>query len=122
MFDSVNHSFLVAVLKTFGFGKYFLHWIEILLTNQESCVLNDTTIAKYFKLKRATRQGDPISAYLFIESAKMCALHTHVATCLAFLCAHVPTCLAWLSAHMLTCLDAYMLTCQRVLHAYLLKC
>ena len=65
-FNSVNHFFLLAVLKVFGFGKGFLHWIEILLTNQESCVLNGGITTKYFKLKKGTRQGDPISSYLFI--------------------------------------------------------
>ena len=64
--DSVNRSFLLEVLKAFGFGKDFLHWFEILLTNQESCLLNGGTTTKYFKLKKGTRQGDPISVYLFI--------------------------------------------------------
>ena len=66
VFDFVNHSFLLAVLKAFDFGKYFLHWIEILITNQNSCVLNGGTTTKYFKLVKGTRQEDPISEYLFI--------------------------------------------------------
>ena len=33
-FDSLDHSFLVSVLKKFGFGKYFTTWIEILLKDQ----------------------------------------------------------------------------------------
>ena len=48
-FDSVNHSFLLAVLKAFGFRKDFLHWVEILLTNQEFCVLNGGATTKSFK-------------------------------------------------------------------------
>ena len=43
-----------------------MNWIKILLTNQESCILNGSTTTKYFKLQKGTRQGDPISAYLFI--------------------------------------------------------
>ena len=35
-FESVNNPFLLAVLKALSFGKDLLHWIEILLTNQES--------------------------------------------------------------------------------------
>ena len=66
VFDFVNHSFLLAVLKAFDFGKDFLHWIEILITNQNSCVLNGGTTTKYFKLVKGTRQEDPISEYLFI--------------------------------------------------------
>ena len=64
-FDSVNHSFLLTVLKAFDFGKDILHCIEIiLLTNQASCVLNGSTITKYFKLKKGMRQEDSTSAYL----------------------------------------------------------
>ena len=65
-FDSLDHKFLISVLKKFGFGQNFISWIEIILKNQESCVINDGTATKYFKLNRGARQGDPISAYLFI--------------------------------------------------------
>ena len=36
-FDSLDHNFLIAVLKKFGFGKIFISWISILLKNQDSC-------------------------------------------------------------------------------------
>ena len=65
-FDLVNHGFLIAILEKFGFGKTFIEWIKILLKNQESCVINGGKTSPYFKLERGTRQGDPISAYLFI--------------------------------------------------------
>ena len=39
-FDSMDHVFLLEVLKTFGFGENFIKWISIILTNQESCVMN----------------------------------------------------------------------------------
>ena len=65
-FDSLDHKFLISVLKKFGFGQNFISWIEIILKHQKSCVINGGTITKYFKLNRGARQGDPISAYLFI--------------------------------------------------------
>ena len=65
-FDSLDHTFLISVLKRFGFGQNFVSWIEIILKNQESCVINGGTTTKYFKLNRGACQGDPISAYLFI--------------------------------------------------------
>ena len=65
-FDSLNHDFLVAVIKRYGFGESFTDWIKILLKNQESCVINGGHTTKYFKLEKGARQGDPISAYLFI--------------------------------------------------------
>ena len=64
-FDSVNHVFLIAILEKFGFGKTFIEWIKILLKNQESCIINGGKTSQYFNLERGTRQGDPISAYLF---------------------------------------------------------
>ena len=65
-FDSLNHSFLLAVLKKFGFGTSFIKWIEAILNKSESCVINSGKTTQYFQLNRGARQGDPISAYLFI--------------------------------------------------------
>ena len=64
-FDLLIHSFLMAVLKKIGFDPSFLEWIEAVLKNRESCVINARTTS-YFKFKKGARQGDPISAYLFI--------------------------------------------------------
>ena len=38
----------------------------MLLKCQESCIINGGNATKYFKLQKGARQGDPISAYLFI--------------------------------------------------------
>ena len=61
-FDSVNHCFLLQILKKFGFGIDFVSWIKTILKNQESCIINGGKTRKYFKLERGARQGDPISA------------------------------------------------------------
>ena len=65
-FDSVNHCFLLQILRKFGFGIDFVGWIKTILKNQEPGIINGGKTTKYFKLERGTRQGDPISAYLFI--------------------------------------------------------
>ena len=65
-FDTLDHNFLLTVLEKIGFGKNFISWIKIILANQESCVINGGSTTKYFKLEKSARQGDPISAYLFI--------------------------------------------------------
>ena len=65
-FDSLDHEFLLVVLKKFDFGNGSIDWIKILLTNQESCVISDGSATSYFKLEKGARQGDPISGYLFI--------------------------------------------------------
>ena len=65
-FDSVDHTFLVAVLRKCGFGDDFIRWVMIILNRQESCIMNNGHSTGYFPLSSGTRQGDPISAYLFI--------------------------------------------------------
>ena len=70
-FDSINHSFLMCVLKKFGFGNDFRKWIQILMKNPESCVINGGKTTPYFKLERGTRQRDTISAYLFIIASEV---------------------------------------------------
>ena len=50
-FDSVDHNFIYATLKKFGFGSDFIQWIKTLSKNSQSCVMNmetqpDTLILK----------------------------------------------------------------------------
>ena len=40
VFGLVNHLFIFHMLEKFGFGKNFVKWIALLLTNQESCIIN----------------------------------------------------------------------------------
>ena len=70
-FDSMDHSFLIACLRKFGFGNYFIDWVKVLLNKNESCVINGGTTSTYFNLQRGARQGDPIAAYLFIITLEM---------------------------------------------------
>ena len=65
-FDSLDHKFLIYALEEYSFGKNFITWVKTLLRNQESCALNGSTTTKRFLIRRGTRQGDPISAYLFL--------------------------------------------------------
>ena len=70
-FDSLKHIFLITALEHYGLGNDFIDWIKILLKNQESCVINGGHTKKYFRLERGARQGDPISAYIFILAIKI---------------------------------------------------
>ena len=62
----MDRNFLISTLEKYGFGQNFILWVKILLNDQESCVINDGKTTEYFMLGRGARQGDPISAFLFI--------------------------------------------------------
>ena len=65
-FDSVSWTFLFKVLKSFNFGKSFISWVSVLYFNISSCILNNGFSTQMFDVRRGVRQGDPLSAYLFI--------------------------------------------------------
>ena len=65
-FDSVNHCFLMQVVRKFEFGIDFVNWNKTILKNQEFCIINGGKTTKYFQLERVARQGDLISAYIFV--------------------------------------------------------
>ena len=65
-FDLVNHLFLITALEKYGSKEDFIKWIQIIIQNQEHCIISGGTATNYFKLERGTRQGGPILAYLFI--------------------------------------------------------
>ena len=66
-FDSTEHPFLPDVLKLFGFGPQFIHWIRTIFQNEGSCVMNNGHSTRYFPLERVTRQDDSLSPYLCIS-------------------------------------------------------
>ena len=65
-FNSVEHNFIFAVLKAFGFRAQFIQWVRTFLKNAESCVFINGHSTGHFMLERGTRQGDPLFSYLFI--------------------------------------------------------
>ena len=65
-FDSLDHGFILDVLKKFGFGPNFVRWVNLLLKEFNMRVLNGGTPGDHFASERGARQGDPISSLLFI--------------------------------------------------------
>ena len=73
-FDSIEHNFILAVLQHYGFGEEFVKWIKILTLNSKSCILNNGTASDFVNIKRGTKQGDPISPFLFILTIEILAV------------------------------------------------
>ena len=73
-FDSLDFYFIFSVMKVFGFPEYFINWVEILHNQLESCVMNNGFSTGYFPVKRGTRQGDPLAAYIFILTIEVLSL------------------------------------------------
>ena len=65
-FDRVEHDWLFLVLDKFGFGDRFKKWLKILYRNMQSAILTNGVLGKYFKVERGIRQGDSLSALLYI--------------------------------------------------------
>ncbi len=65
-FDSIQWHYIEQGLKRVKFSPTFQKWFQILYNDVSSCVINNGRSASYFTLGRGVRQGDPLSAYLFI--------------------------------------------------------
>ena len=70
-FDTLVFLMLVLIL---GCGYNFMNWIESLLKDQKSSIINGGKTTPYFALKRSGRQDDPILALLFALSFEMLSL------------------------------------------------
>ena len=65
-FDSIEHNFILASLTHFGFGEDFIKWISVLLRGNRAYVMKNGFATNLFNIARGTKQGDPISPYLYI--------------------------------------------------------
>ena len=73
-FDSVSWKFLNKILQLYNFGPSFQRWIRIIYSKDiSSCILNKGHSSGYFNINRGVRQGDPISALLFVLGVEVIA-------------------------------------------------
>ena len=49
-FNSLDHIFVISVLKEFGLGNNFVGWFETLISKQESCAITGGNTTQYFHL------------------------------------------------------------------------
>ncbi|KAM5548588.1 hypothetical protein ABKV19_000149, partial [Rosa sericea] len=64
-FDTVDWSFLLRVLRAFGFDGTFVHWIHCVLQSAHLSILVNGQSCGFFTCSRGVRQGDPLSPILF---------------------------------------------------------
>lgn len=64
-FDHLEWPYLWRVLKIFKFGDYFIIMIKVLYANPSARVCVGGGQSDLFNIKRAVRQGDPLSPLLF---------------------------------------------------------
>ena len=65
-FDSLDHKFILVILKKFGFSKNFVSWVEALLNNQESCAINEASqpdISLYSKVHARETLSQPMCSF-----------------------------------------------------------
>lgn len=56
---------MISTLKKFGFGCSFIKWIQIIYSYRTASIITNQNISLPFSIKRVTRQGCPLSPFLF---------------------------------------------------------
>lgn len=72
-FDSVNWSFIQGVLRYLGFGPDVLQWVKTFYYRPRSVVTNNGYISEPFNIEKGVRQGDALSASLFLIAIEILA-------------------------------------------------
>lgn len=64
-FDQVEWPYMMFTLKKNGFGPSFIKWIELIYSHPTASVITNHNISPPFAISHGTRQGCPLSPFLF---------------------------------------------------------
>ena len=73
-FDSINKQFLVKSFEKFGFGPYFIKWVEVLMNDTQSSVQHSGRLSEWFPTECGIRQGCPFFQLSFILAVELLAV------------------------------------------------
>ena len=62
---------ILITLRTMKLHERFIHWVENAISTTKFSLKINGVLVGYFSSKRALRQGDPFSPFLFIIVMKM---------------------------------------------------
>lgn len=65
VYNKILHTFLWALLESFGFSKRFVEIIKALYAEAHTKIILNREVSTSFKMQRGIRQGDPLSCLLF---------------------------------------------------------
>ena len=65
-YDRVDWNYMYRVLQKMGFGEAFIQWIKLLYHDTKVSLLLNGSLSPEISPSRGVKQGDPLSAFLFI--------------------------------------------------------
>ena len=77
-FDRVIYDFLFRVILRFGFGPYFIRWIQACIKSPWISPLVNGQAANLFQASRGLRQGFLLSPLLYVIQASVLSFHLNI--------------------------------------------